>query len=82
LTAVPGWHATIDDRPLKLLTFSKVMLQARIPAGRHTVELVYWPTTFTIGIIAAACSVAGLVVAGVIGRIRRPRARDRPRPAT
>ena len=82
LTAVPGWHATIDDRPLKLLTFSKVMLQARIPAGRHTVELVYWPTTFTIGIIAAACSVAGLVIACVVGWIRRPRARNRPRPAT
>ena len=29
LTNVPGWHATIDGRPLELQPFSSVMLQAR-----------------------------------------------------
>ncbi len=47
LTDVPGWHATIDGRPLRLDTFAGTMLQARIPAGRHTVELRYWPGAFS-----------------------------------
>ena len=75
LTDVPGWHATIDGRPLALSRFAGVMLQARIPPGRHTVELHYWPTTFTIGIVLAACSAAGLAAALIVGRVRRkPRA--------
>ena len=74
LTDLPGWHASIDNRPLALRRFSGVMLQARIPAGRHTVVLTYWPTTFTVGIILAACSAAGLVLALFVGR----RGRNRP----
>ena len=62
LTDVPGWHATIDGRPLALDRFSGIMLQARIPAGRHTIELHYWPETFSLGIALALCAVAGLVL--------------------
>lgn len=71
LNNVPGWHSTIDGRPLPLEPFSTVMLQARIPPGRHTVELHYWPRTFTLGIVLAACSAAGLTIAMLIGRKRR-----------
>ncbi len=73
LTDVPGWHATIDGRALPLDRFSGVMLQARIPAGHHVVRLRYWPTTFTAGIVLAACSVAGLSLALFLGSIRRRR---------
>jgi hypothetical protein len=58
----PGWHATIDGRPLKLLPFSGVMIEARIPAGRHIIELHYWPTDFTIGIIVAGGALVFLVI--------------------
>ncbi len=76
LTDLPGWHASIDKRPLDLRRFSGVMLQARIPAGRHTIVLTYWPRTFTTGIVLAACSAAGLAVALFVGR------RGRRRPPT
>ena len=58
LTDEPGWHATIDGRPLQLEPFAGVMFQARIPAGHHVIELHYWPTLFTVGLIVAgsACS--------------------------
>jgi hypothetical protein len=78
LTAVPGWHASIDGRPLALESWaSGLMLQANVGAGRHVVELHYWPDTFTAGLVVAASSAAGLVVAlsasVVLGRRRRRR---------
>jgi len=73
LTNVPGWKATIDGRPLALEPYSGIMLQATVPAGRHTVELTYWPTTFTLGLVLAACSAIGLIVAVIVDRNRRRR---------
>jgi hypothetical protein len=71
LTDVPGWHATIDGHPLVLEPFSGIMLQARIPSGTHIVELHYWPSTFTLGIVLAGASTVGLVVASGVGWRRR-----------
>jgi hypothetical protein len=71
LTGVPGWHATIDGRPLALTPYADVMLQAKIPPGRHTVELNYWPNRFNDGLIVAALAVLGLVLAFVYERRHR-----------
>ena len=38
-------------------------MQARVPPGRHIIELSYWPTAFTVGIALAICSALGLCVA-------------------
>ena len=79
LTNVPGWHATIDGRPLELMPFSGVMLQARIPPGRHVIEVKYWPTTFSLGIVLATCSAVGLCVAVIAALVlRRRRSSRRP----
>jgi hypothetical protein len=75
LTDVPGWHASIDGRPLPLRAFDQVMLQADTPPGTHTVELHYWPETFSVGIVLALGSVVALVAAAVVGRARRSRSR-------
>ena len=61
LTDVPGWRASIDGRTVPLQDFAGVMLQLNVPAGRHTVELNYWPASFTIGLVLAGCAVLGLV---------------------
>lgn len=66
LTNVPGWHASIDGRPVPLQTFAGLMLQLEVPAGRHTIALYYWPATFTMGLVLAACAVAGLAGAFAI----------------
>ncbi len=78
LTDTPGWHATIDGRALSLEPFDKVMLQARIPAGRHVVMLRYWPTTFTLGIVFATGGAVGLAAMLLLGAWRR---RRRPLPS-
>ena len=72
LTDVPGWHATIDGKPLTLQRYAGVMLQARIPAGRYTVQLHYWPSTFTDGIVLAGVTVVAFVAVTVVTRRRRP----------
>ncbi len=79
LTDVPGWHATIDGHTLALASFSGAMIQARLPGGRHDVELRYWPTTFTDGIVLAVIGLVGLGAGlGVESRLRR---KSRPKPA-
>ena len=73
LTNVPGWHGSIDGRPLSLVPFSDVMLEARIPPGHHTIELHYWPTAFTVGIVLAICSVTALSLGLFVPWARRRR---------
>ena len=71
LTDVPGWSATIDGRPLALTRYSGLMLQARVPAGQHQVEVVYWPPLFTLGLFLAAVSALGLLLGVAIEARRR-----------
>ena len=82
LSDVPGWHATIDGKPLQLESFAGVMLQARVPAGSHTIELHYWPSTLTLGIVLATLSAAVLVSAYFVDRRRRIRGRTGELPST
>ena len=72
LTNLPGWTATIDGHALPLSTFAGSMLQARIPAGAHSVVLRYWPKSLTIGIVLALVGLAALVTMIAIS-CRRPR---------
>lgn len=81
LTDVPGWKASIDGRPLAVVRFAGVMLQARIPPGRHTIELTYWPTTFTLGIVLAILGVVGLSIVVVLAAFRRSARSSRPGPS-
>ena len=78
LTNVPGWHATIDGHPLPLRQYSLIMLQALVPPGRHVIELHYWPSAFTEGIVLAAMAAAGLIAAPVIAVVVRRRRRQHP----
>jgi Bacterial membrane protein YfhO len=60
LTNVPGWSATIDGRALPLEGSSVFLFRAKIPPGRHVIELHYWPMAFTVGIAAAILAVGSL----------------------
>ncbi len=78
LTDVPGWRATIDGKPLPLMPFSGIMLQAHIPPGRHLVVVRYWPRSFTEGIVLAVASLIALVCAELVSHLRKRRSRGTP----
>jgi Bacterial membrane protein YfhO len=71
LTDEPGWRATIDGRPLAIVPYAVVMIQARIPPGHHVIELQYWPPLFTAGLIAAGCCIILLLTALIVARAYR-----------
>ncbi len=79
LTNVPGWHASMDGKPLALEGYAGMMLQARIPAGDHTIVLHYWPETLTYGIVLALCSIVFLAALLVVSSRRH---RNRAGPGT
>ena len=79
LTDVPGWHATIDGKPLSLEPWAQAtMLEAKVPAGSHVVELHYWPDLFSVGIVIAVVVAVGLAAAGGIVAVRTRRGRRPP----
>jgi hypothetical protein len=75
LTDVPGWHATVDGRAVQLEKYSGVMLQVKLPAGRHVVVLRYWPNSFSDGIAAACVAVLVLLSMAVVGLVQIARRR-------
>ena len=73
LTNVPGWHGSIDGKPLPLQAFSGIMMQSRVPAGRHVIVLRYWPDAFSAGLVLAALSALGLAGAFTVAILWRHR---------
>jgi hypothetical protein len=71
---VPGWHATIDGRPLALEGSSVFELRAQIPAGAHHMQFRYWPSLLSAGLVLALV-VAVALGAAVIFDWRRRRQR-------
>jgi hypothetical protein len=76
ITDVPGWHATIDGRPLALESSSVFGFSASVPAGTHHIEVRYWPSTFSVGLVVALVAVVGVTCALVVETWRRARRRD------
>jgi hypothetical protein len=72
---VPGWHATIDGRPLALRASSEFELHADVPPGRHDIKLEYWPSLFSVGLILAAIAVVGIGCATSVAWLRTHRRR-------
>lgn len=75
VTAVPGWHASLDGKPLPLSGDQQVMLTAEVPPGRHVVTLSYRPALFDLGLLLAVLTLA-LLVASTARAVRVNRHRS------
>ena len=74
LTALPGWQATVDGRPLHLRKWAYgSMLEARLSAGHHVVSLHYRPALFSAGLVVAALALLSMVVLALAAGWRRTR---------
>ena len=78
VTAVPGWRASIDGRPLPIHTYDTLLVSAVVPTGRHVVVLRYSPGLLSVGLVVA--SVAGAAIVATLGWAAWGRRRPRRRP--
>ncbi len=67
ITDVPGWHASVNGHTVPVERAAGTMLAIPLPAGKDTVDLTYWPTAFTAGIIAAILAIIVIVALAIIG---------------
>ena len=58
--AYPGWKATIDNQPTSILTTDTSLRSVNVPTGRHLVEFIYQPPSFTLGLSVSIISLIGL----------------------
>jgi hypothetical protein len=72
LTDLPGWRATVNGRPLRLRRFEGFMVQAVIPPGHDVIEIHYWPTAFTVGLVCALVAVVALAGGLIVDRAGLP----------
>ncbi|GIL15679.1 MAG: hypothetical protein BroJett039_08520 [Chloroflexota bacterium] len=60
----PGWRATVDNQPARILRANALARAIAVPAGTHQVEFVYDPLSVKIGLIISG--VTGLLVCAII----------------
>jgi hypothetical protein len=65
-----GWRAYVDGRPAKIVRANHAFLGVFVPAGHHAVRVVYWPQSFVIGRMITFLTLALLITAALVGRIR------------
>lgn len=68
----PGWEAEVDGVPAPVVPAYHLFRAVPVPAGRHTVRLVYRPASYRAG---AALSLASLALVAAMMLARRGRRR-------
>jgi hypothetical protein len=58
----PGWRATVDGKPARLLRADYAFMAVPIEKGRHRLELLYFPDRLLPGILVAIVASALLIL--------------------
>jgi hypothetical protein len=58
----PGWKLVLDGRKIPALPYNRAFLSFRVPAGRHRVELRYFPDGFRDGLAVSALALAVSII--------------------
>ncbi len=70
ISALPGWHATVNGEPVHAKTTDDVFLTVAAPRGASTITLSYQPGSFYDGLMAAAVGIL-LIAILLIADLRR-----------
>jgi len=62
-TWYPGWHAFVDGREAPILRANYVFRGVAVPAGKHTVEFVFFADSFKTGLLISGITAAVLLLA-------------------
>jgi hypothetical protein len=63
----PGWEATVDGRPARLVRADFFLQGVPVPEGHHEVRLVYREPAIGRGILGSALAWAALTAVGIVG---------------
>ncbi|MBI5620879.1 YfhO family protein [Candidatus Gottesmanbacteria bacterium] len=58
----PGWTATIDGNPTKLIEGNLAFRTIFIPKGKHTIVMAYRPTVFIVGFFVSVTTFLGCLI--------------------
>jgi uncharacterized membrane protein YfhO len=72
----PGWRAHVDRKPARLWRANHAFQALAVPAGKHTIRLVYREERLTLGAILSALALGAC--AGVWWRNKLPAVRFEP----
>ena len=61
--AYPGWKAYVDGQETQIYRADYLFRSVFVPAGTHSVEFVYRPRSFRLGLLITLLATAGGVVA-------------------
>jgi hypothetical protein len=64
----PGWQATVDGSATPVLRANHSLRAIYVPAGEHTIELWFAPTSWRNGLVAGALGLILLVAVLLLGR--------------
>lgn len=64
----PGWNATIDGCPTKILSAYYAFRAVYLPAGEHDVVFTYEPRSFRVGLAISVSTLIGCVAAFIFTR--------------
>ncbi|HYT78683.1 MAG TPA: hypothetical protein VEQ37_05420 [Actinomycetota bacterium] len=76
----PGWHATVDGRPGRVMPANYLDQGIPIPAGRHTIVLSYDDPSVGLGLIGSVLALATLLGSALALGPRRPERQGRAGP--
>ncbi len=68
----PGWRATVDGTDTPIYRADHALRAVLVPAGRHSVEMVFDPLSFRVGAVISLATLlaAALVLLRAAGRTR------------
>lgn len=58
----PGWRALVDGRPAKIERADYYFRAVYLEGGKHTIEFVYDPLSFKVGLAISLASLALMVI--------------------
>jgi hypothetical protein len=72
-TYYPGWSATVDDQPVRILRANYALMTFPVEAGEHQVALRYRPMSFTLGAAISGLSALTMIGMVILNRKANPR---------
>jgi hypothetical protein len=72
-TFYPGWQATLDRVPVKILRANHAFRAIALPPGQHTVVFQYAPLTFRVGAVVSSMTLMVIAGAFAMSSLRRLR---------